>query len=139
LPDRLYNSARAFESALMEAVQDFQIEVNTVVRKSLVDLTSNVIRDTPRDTGRAAAGWSLTAGQPSNDAPPEGRSSYTVDSPQDPGNAANMVWYLVNNVEYVEFLEDGSSQQATQGMVAVNLQNYAQILQNAARQSEMLE
>jgi len=137
--DRLYNSARAFENALMEAVEDFRIEVNTVVRKSLVDLASNVIQDTPRDTGRAAAGWSLTAGQPSNDAPPKGRSSYTVESPQDPGNAANMIWYLVNNVEYIEPLEDGHSDQAPQGMVAVNLQRYTQILQDAANQSEMLE
>jgi len=137
--DKLYDSAAAFERALMEAVEDFEIEVDTIVRKSLVDVAANIIRDTPRDTGRAAAGWSLTAGQPSDDVPPEGQDSYTVDSPQDPGSAGNLTWHLVNNVEYIESLEDGHSDQAPQGMLARNLQRYGQILQNAANQSEMVE
>lgn len=140
MPDRLYDSAAAFERALDKAVDQFETEVSVTIRKSLVDLTSNIIRDTPRDTGRAAAGWNLTAGQPSDDVPPEGRSSYTVENPNDPGDAENMIWYVVNNVEYISVLEDGDhSDQAPNGMVAVNLQAYARILQNAADQSEMLE
>ena len=139
MPDRLYDSAAAFERALDKAVDQFETEVSVTIRKSLVDLTSNIIRDTPRDTGRAAAGWNLTAGQLSDDVPPEGQGSYTVESPNDPGDAENMVWWIVNNLEYIEPLEDGSSDQAPNGMVAVNLQAYARILQNAADQSEMLE
>jgi hypothetical protein len=50
-----------------------------------------------------------------------------------------MIWFITNNLEYIEPLEDGHSDQAPQGMMAVNLQRYAQILQNAADQSEMLE
>ena len=142
MPDRLYDSAAQFENALMDAAEQFEIEVSTTVRKSLVDLTSKIIEDTPRDTGRAAAGWNLTAGRPSDDVPPEGQGSYTVESPSDPGDAENMIWYVVNNVSYISILEDGrpeGSNQAPNGMVAVNLQAYARILQNAADQSEMLE
>jgi hypothetical protein len=139
MPDRLYDSAAAFEKALMDAAEQFETEVSVTVRKSLVDLTSAIIQDTPRDTGRAAAGWNLTAGRPGDDVPPEGRESYTVQDPNDPGDAENMIWYVVNNVEYIEPLEDGHSDQAPQGMMAVNLQRYARILQNAADQSEMLE
>ncbi len=139
MADRLYDSAQAFERALDQAVEQFETDVSVTIRKSLVDLTSQIIQDTPRDTGRAAAGWNLTSGQPTDDVPPKGRDSYKVRDPQDPGDAANMIWYIVNNVEYIEVLEEGHSGQAPQGMVAVNLQRYGQILQDAANQSEMLE
>ena len=139
MPDHLYDSAAQFENALMDAAEQFEIEVSVTVRKSLVDLTSNIIRDTPRDTGRAAAGWNLTAGRPSDDVPPEGQESYTVQDPNDPGDAESMIWYVVNNVSYISILEDGHSDQAPNGFLAVNLQAYARILQNAADRSEMLE
>lgn len=137
--DKIYNSAKQFEQALEQAVEDFEIDASVTIRKSLVDLTAKVIQDTPRDTGRAAAGWNLTGEQPSNEVPPKGQESYTVESPQDPGDAANWVWYLVNNVEYISVLEDGYSDQAANGFLAVNLSNFARILNKYAGQSEYFE
>jgi hypothetical protein len=45
-------------------------------------------------------------------------------------------WWLVNNVEYIQPLEDGHSSIAPQGMVAVSLQSFADHLSQNLRQSE---
>lgn len=114
--DRIYDNAVDFGRALDRVVDQFEVEADTVVRKAIIDTTEKIKKDTPRDTGRAAAGWIATSDQPSDHAPPPG--AYKLTPPKDPGEAATWMWWIVNNLEYIQPLEDGHSDQAPTGMVA---------------------
>lgn len=135
--DEIYDSANKFTKALDDIVKEIKDESNQVVRKTLVDVTEKIKKDTPRDTGRAAAGWILTAESPSNYIPPEGKHELT--STNDPGYASNHTWYIVNNVEYISMLENGHSQQAPTGMVANALNSFGNILKNNAKGSNIIK
>jgi len=92
-------------------------------RGLLLEATGRIVDRTPVDTGRARGNWQASSGQPV-----EG-----VLDRLDPGGtvavqAAAQVravdgedLYLVNNLPYIKRLEDGWSQQAPQGMVALTV------------------
>lgn len=90
-------------------------------RKVALEALGRVVRKTPVDTGRARSGWQTTVGQ-------EPDSEVGLPDPVASGAAVlgNLqpfeTVYLSNNVPYIGFLENGSSQQAPNGMVAVTLQ-----------------
>jgi hypothetical protein len=135
--DRIYDSAEGFARALDRAVDRFEDEADTVVRKTVIDVTEKIKKDTPRDTGRAAAGWILTSDQPSDYEPPEG--NYDLTPPQDSGDAASYMWWIVNNLEYIEPLEDGHSDQAPNGMVANALNAFGRLLSDQLDDMETIE
>lgn len=82
--------------ALLEKKKDKAIEV---AGKIVTDLHSDIQLATPKDTGRAQAGWQLSHPDETH-------------------------WVIFNNVEYILELEAGSSRQAPKGMVAVTLVHY---------------
>ena len=99
--------------------------MDKVVKKVCFDIGSDIQKATPRDTGRAAAGWQWQTGSISAYKP--GPGSYNAPAPLIPGFALGDTLYLANNVEYIKVLEDGWSRQAPAGMVKVTLtrwQNY---------------
>lgn len=134
---RMYDSANAFGAALDRVVDQFEADVDTVVRKSTIDLTEKIKKDTPRDTGRAAAAWILTSDRPSDKVPPEG--NYNLTPPQDPGESATYLYFIVNNVEYISVLEDGHSEQAPEGMVANAFNAYTDFLNRQLDNVETIE
>lgn len=67
-----------------------------VVRKVGLTALSTLVKTTPVDTGRAKNGWEAT-------------------KPAEFGDP----FLIVNNVEYIGFLDDGWSQQAPAGMTSV--------------------
>lgn len=87
-------------------------------------LTGVVIR-TPVDTGRARGGWQLDIGGPRQSEEDRrdraGSETITKESANLQGLKFGQVVAISNNVDYIEYLEEGSSQQAPQGMVAVTL------------------
>lgn len=110
-------------AAAIEAVEE---GVSVVKRKITFQLLRDLIRATPRKTGRAQNAWTATAGEPSDYVPPEG----TYGAP-DVGSmivALNddepfgIIW-IVNNVVYIIPLDEGSSTQAPAGMTSVALAN----------------
>lgn len=137
MDDRMYESAAAFGQALDRLVAEIEEDADRVIRKTLVDVTEKIKKDTPRDTGRAAAGWLLTAESPSDYVPPEGK--YGIISTDDPGNASNYTWHIVNNVEYISRLENGYSKQAPTGMVANALNSFARLLKNNAKGQDTIK
>lgn len=135
--DRIYDSANEFAKALDDVVKEIKDDTNAVIRKTLVDVTEKIKKDTPRDTGRAAAGWLLTAESPSDYVPPEGR--YELTPVDDPGDAGNYTWHIVNNVEYISRLENGYSKQAPTGMVANALNSFTKLLKNNAKGQDTIK
>jgi hypothetical protein len=139
MTDRMYDSAEAFARALDKLVDQAQDHASEIIRKSLIDTTQNIIDDTPVDTGRLRAGWHLDTNFDSDDVPPEGQESYPKPETQDPGHNSDWQWEIFNNLEYCTVIEDGWSRQAPQGMVAVNLQAFADHVNKYAKQDDYWE
>lgn len=99
------------------------VRLEDAVRKLAIDAYAQVTQRTPVDTGRARASWRLATGAPDTSVEEEGKGSYPVQRPSLPktGGAPFTVYFITNNLPYVKALEDGHSQQAPLGMVAVTI------------------
>lgn len=98
----------------------------TIQKKLVLEALRRVVLRTPVDTGRARGNWQTTIAEP---------SQAILDVTDKDGNATiqkglaaiatlppYQVVYITNNLEYIEVLEDGSSTQAPEGMVALTIQ-----------------
>jgi len=140
MQDRMYDSAAGFSRAIEEVAGTFQIELETAIRKAVLDLFRAIFRDSPVATGRLRASWSLTIdesdahvmGEEYND--PRGAMREALDRAQSAGFGLGDVVYLINNVEYAEAIEYGHSQKAPEGMARKNLNLFTHHLENQVRQ-----
>lgn len=117
--------------------------IDTVIRKSTIELFGSVIKMTPVDTGRAKGNWQCSIGSPIT-SETDRLDSAKLDSTN--GSVAyadvvktvkgtgNVVW-LSNNVPYIQRLEYGSSKQAPSGMVRLSVQRFGSIFADAAKAS----
>lgn len=111
--------------------------LTTLVKAIAFEIFARVIFKTPVDTGRARGNWQISIGQPI-------LSVLGLDSAQDnafagfgeEGQAAASVLqnlnpfdvvFISNNVPYILFLEDGTSDQAPFGMIAETFEEVIQI------------
>lgn len=123
-----------FERDLEAFANRMEIDLNTVVKKVGLDLFGRIVRKTPVDTGRARASWTIAIGQPDRTVQEPGehgayqgagaeataRAKATgVLAGLKPGSYQT-VW-ISNNLPYIEALEQGHSQQAPSGMVALSI------------------
>lgn len=108
------------------------VNVNTLKRKLAFDIFSGIVAKTPFDEGRARSGWNINYGEPDTSIPPEEdekktKSQATVTAIsklsrfKDDGNPYSAI-YITNSLPYIEPLENGSSDQAPEGMVALTLE-----------------
>jgi len=93
----------------------------TFQKKLALEVLSGIVKATPVDTGRARGNWQLDIG-----IVPTG----TVNGVSDPTQVELaklsalrpfQVIFITNNLDYIEFLEEGSSRQAPNGMIAITL------------------
>lgn len=126
---------REFSTALTKAGQEAgEIALQFQKRLALEGLR-RVVQRTPVDTGRARGGWQVAA--IANDAAggdPDPSGSSTVSAGLSIIDAITIPFgtiVIFNNVEYIVFLEEGSSQQAPQGMVALTIAELEQIVASA--------
>lgn len=101
-------------------------EAELIVRKLYLLLFAWLVKATPVRTGRARNGWDGSVGDPSDFVPAEGAASYPP--PQPPLSEAQrfrlgMILWIVNNVNYIVYLDEGSSSQAPAGMTAIAIAN----------------
>lgn len=99
-----------------------------IVKKVAMQVLTGVVLKTPVDTGRARGGWQLDIGDFSG-APdrldPTGAAVF-ADAARKLGALKFGERVVIgNNVHYITYLEEGSSKQAPQGMVAVTLAEVA--------------
>jgi hypothetical protein len=109
---------RRFETDLAEAAKELNVAISTVVIKIALDLHAKLSRRTPVDTGRARASWDIKEGSPSPYVPPEG--TYQGPKPQsaDALTGEDIV-FVTSAVEYMEFLNQGSSKQAPANFIEI--------------------
>jgi hypothetical protein len=108
--------------------------LNQGIRATLFEVSTAIIKDTPADTGRARGNWQASVG---------GGATGTIEGISSISNgqaiaitgvnqkisvAVGGLYYLTNNLPYIEMLEFGSSKQAPGGMVRKNMQNFNRLL-----------
>ena len=108
-----------------------------IFKKSVIDLTSDIISDTPVDTGRLKNNWF-----PSTGAASEQTTEATANEASDRAEkcaqnelALDKIFYFTNNLPYafrIEF-EGWSKVKAPQGMVRRNAIRWKQIVRRAVR------
>ena len=138
------NSMTKFNKALEEFTEHIAPEMLVTFQKRIVlELLRRVVLKTPVDTGRARGNWQVEVGTPPSgvlerDAKGEDAEASDV-STADAGRViadalaklgrlgfGEVVW-VANNLEYVIFLEEGSSDQAPAGMLRVSLEEMREI------------
>lgn len=95
-------------------------------KRIALEAMRRVVARTPVDTGRARGGWQMARGQGTNadTGSRDAVGSATVGTALSILDRIRIPFGLItvfNNVEYITFLEEGSSDQAPLGMVAVTL------------------
>jgi hypothetical protein len=121
----------SFAEQIAAFAEKTKLDIDTVHRKVVFDLTNSVIRLSPVKTGRFRNNWNVAKGEvnkSTNDGtgdPTAGLQS-VVDSLTTGG-----VVYITNSLPYAIRLEYGWSKQAPQGMVRVTVVNYEQYLKRA--------
>ncbi len=102
-----------------------------------LDLFTRFVAMTPRKTGRAQASWNIAVGtEPDRTVPPPGNYGAPRPSLSGPVPIGQTVW-VTSNLNYMQFLEQGSSTQAPYGIVDVsilavldNLESHAAVLRS---------
>ena len=144
--DDIQTNAASFEKALLALGDHVEGSVSKVIRKACFDLYKQIIQRTPFETGRARMGWSI--GSEFKDvAPPEAvysksdiTSMISENSKEFSTEEIGGFVYLYNNIEYIEYLENGHSiKQAPQGMVAVSIAAFTTHFNNALQGLEGME
>ena len=108
-----------------------------IFKKSVIDLTSDIISDTPVDTGRLKNNWFPSAGAASEQTT-EATANEAGDRVEKCAQnelALDKTFYFTNNLPYafrIEF-EGWSKAKAPQGMVGRNAIRWKQIVKRAAR------
>ena len=113
--------------AVAAFAQALEIAVPLAVEKLAVDLHTKITRRNPVDTGLSRSRWTIREGEPDNSPVPEKLEDGSRTNPPAPaamppnGISGKEIVFITNNVEYVTYLEAGSSQQAPSGMVAISI------------------
>jgi len=99
------------------------------VQKIALDLFAGIVDRTPVRTGRARGNWFLTTGAPSSSVAYLGAKepdSVPYPSPPDVSKITGRESvFIINNLVYIEALENGHSAQAPNGMVALTMREVA--------------
>lgn len=115
-----------------------------VVRRTALDLMTDMIDASPVDTGRFKANFVVSTGIMTNstvdrvDRTPKGQ--HDAAGAVSYGEAILKGWkpgqtiWILNNLSYAQRLEYGWSKQAPGGMVRLAVQNYSQAIKKAADQ-----
>lgn len=99
-----------FHCDISAVAERLMVSADLLKRRVALTVWAELIATTPVDTGRARAGWNMSAESPGAEKPAEGAQSYPVPSATPPANAQTICIY--NNVEYIVGLNAGTSTQA---------------------------
>ncbi|WP_316411334.1 hypothetical protein [Mesoterricola sediminis] len=110
--------------------------MDQVVRKVAFDLTSDLVKLTPVDTGLARSNWfidyqrnpSTGIDKVKSGAPSLQRAATFISTLK-----AGGVFYITNNVPYIMVLEYGSSNQAPGGMARITVARWQQVVDGAVK------
>tara|TARA_R110000796_G_scaffold19198_4_gene57529 strand:+ start:1120 stop:1530 length:411 start_codon:yes stop_codon:yes gene_type:complete len=124
----------SFEDQLRAFQVKTERNLTQVGRKVALEMFKRVIYKTPVDTGRARANWQVTIGSQASGTveidDKSGGATMSKATAASAGFKAGDTIYLTNNLPYIRKLEEGSSQQAPAGMVALTVQEFAAVVKS---------
>tara|TARA_R110000744_G_scaffold314564_1_gene421585 strand:+ start:667 stop:1104 length:438 start_codon:yes stop_codon:yes gene_type:complete len=133
----------SFEDDLRKFEAKTNRKLTQLGRKVALELFKRVIYKTPVDTGRARANWQVTIGAQASGTiaidDTNGGATMSKATAASAGFRAGDTIYLTNNLPYIRKLEEGGypdgpktvggfSRQAPAGMVALTVQEFAQVV-----------
>ncbi|KAL1110000.1 hypothetical protein AAG570_014016, partial [Ranatra chinensis] len=117
LKNNIFTSGKELFGAISSLIDAVDIDVSTLLRAIALEAHGRLVMRTPKDTGRAAGGWFFDEHE--TDYSPEKQDSYQSEIENNAAKLSsidiNSNFFLLNNVEYLEPLENGHSRQAPQG------------------------
>lgn len=123
----------SFSGQLQAFIEGAKERVDKTVKGATVTLATNVITETPVDTGAARGNWQASVGQPKTSILDRtGEAAAIADVNANVPDDAGDVVYIANNLPYIRKLEYGHSQQAPRGMVRINAAKWTQIVEHEA-------
>ncbi len=96
--------------SLRRALTAAENNADQLVRKVLLDAYAKITKKTPVDTGRAKGNWNISAGSPDLSVDDNASDDSDVGTPSNPPalpSQALDVYYISNNLPYIEVLENG--------------------------------
>jgi len=125
----------SFELDISAFVAKANGRADKVVREICLNLLTDIVYNTPVDTGRARANWFTSIGSASTDSVPytggkDAAGGASINrSMADVAKATGQVFYISNNLPYIYRLEfEGWSKQAPRGMVRIAIDNISRDL-----------
>ena len=115
--------------------------LTVVPRKIALEVLRRVVMRTPVRSGRARGNWQTSVGSPMDgeiDRTDKGGGAAIGDGASviDGWDVSNVAIFLMNNVPYIQALEDGHSTQAPSGMVKITVAEFQGIVEAIGRASE---
>lgn len=126
----------SFGADLQSFAQKTGIRFDKVLRKVVIDMTSEIVRMTPVDTGHARSNYFWGNSRVSNIDPAmskNGSDSLVRSFEFSKEVRAGGTCYITNNLPYIMKLEYGSSKQAPVGMARVTVAKWQGIVNAAVR------
>lgn len=115
------SSLMTFNADLEAFAKKIDLAPKVVVQRITADLHNRITQRTPVDTGRARASWDVKEGAPSEYLPAPGEKNGPDPSATIASIDGKQPVFITTALDYVQYLEAGSSQQAPAGMVALSL------------------
>lgn len=124
--------ARQFKLDLDRAFEDEVAEVVTLVAQKIsLEALNRVVLKSPVKTGRFRANWTVAVGHQdlttTEEVDPTGQKTIAKGTPIILGQKGPAIIWLSNNLPYANALENGHSQQAPMGMVALTYNELSEI------------
>jgi len=114
-------SAKEFQADIQKLADKLDVSVGIVTTKLALEAWTRITERTPVDTGRARASWSIKEGEPASGTPEEGEDHLEPDPPGLKPFSGKHSVFITSALDYIRYLEEGSSQQAPAGMIAITL------------------
>jgi hypothetical protein len=126
-----------FTAQIGAFVEKAKGNVDLVLRKVCLDMSSSVVIKTPVDTGRARGAWqcaigSIPAGQVNHLDKAGAATIAQINAKVGTAKAGDVV-YLVANLPYINALEYGHSKQSPNGMVRLSIAQFNAFVNKAAQ------
>lgn len=148
-----------FAANLQGAADRLDIKLATFLQKLVWDLYQLIVMETPVDTGRARESWNVAFDEPNESVPPaipdEDKKKRAADKAAGRNVGIHPIFqqfaavpprptlindidgkhkiFITSNLEYINALEHGHSQQRPHGMVRVNVAAMEAAIEAAAR------
>ena len=134
--DKMVETAKEFENLLIKLAASVETNLEKIIRKTAIDLWTEIVMASPVDRGRYRASHGIMASEPTGDEPAasDPGKGNVLPAPSKPlsGSEIGFTWeikddaiWFYNNLIYAEVIEDGDhSDQAPQGVYNITLSNF---------------